>query len=204
LYSGDNLNPITEKLPVDPPSKKGKIRAVLVESFWRAVKEEGLQGCIARCADFYGPGKSQNDVLGQAVFAPLSKGQTANWTGGLDYKHAFTYTPDAGKATALLGNSPEAYGQAWHLPTAPNPYTGRELVEKIAAEFGVKAKMRGMNRSMATILGLFIPLLREVKEMMYQYEQDYIFSSDKFEAQFDMKPTPYDEGIQTIIKQDYS
>jgi len=32
-------------------------------------------------------------------------GKKANWQGSANYKHSFTYTPDAGKATALLGNT---------------------------------------------------------------------------------------------------
>jgi hypothetical protein len=32
-------------------------------------------------------------------------------------KHSFIYTPDAAKATAILGNTPDAYNQVWHLPT---------------------------------------------------------------------------------------
>ncbi len=58
----------------------------------------------------------------------------------LNFKHSFTYTPDAGKATALLGNSEKAYNQVWHLPTAKNPYTGREWIEAIAKEMGVKTE----------------------------------------------------------------
>jgi nucleoside-diphosphate-sugar epimerase len=54
------------------------------------------------------------------------------------------------------------------------------------------------------LLGLFIPVMSELKEMRYQYEQDYIFNSDKFEKRFGFKPTSYEAGIDTIIAADYS
>ncbi len=68
----------------------------------------------------------------------MVKGKKADWFGSLDHKHSFTYTPDAAKATALLGNTTDAYNQVWHLPTAQNPYTGREWINNIAKQLNVK------------------------------------------------------------------
>jgi hypothetical protein len=53
------------------------------------------------------------------------------------------------------------------------------------------------------MLGIFMPIMRELVEMMYQYEQDYVFNSDKFEKRFSIKPTPYADGIKEIVKTDY-
>ncbi|RLD52179.1 MAG: NAD-dependent dehydratase, partial [Bacteroidetes bacterium] len=53
------------------------------------------------------------------------------------------------------------------------------------------------------LLGLFNPIMREMPEMMYQYDRDYIFNSDKFTNQFAFEVTPYREGIREIIKSDY-
>ena len=52
-------------------------------------------------------------------------------------------------------------------------------------------------------MGLFIPVMRESYEMLYQFDQDYFFSSEKFEQRFGMHPTPYPEGIKAIVKEDY-
>jgi nucleoside-diphosphate-sugar epimerase len=88
---------------------------------------------------------------------------------------SFTYTPDAGRATALLGNTPDAYSQTWHLPTAPNPPTGKEWVELIAAEMDKKPSYRVATKTIVKIMGLFMPLMRESVEMLYQYDRDYVF-----------------------------
>ena len=46
-------------------------------------------------------------------------------------------------------------------------------------------------------LGLFIPILREIREMMYQYNHDYRFSSAKYERVFgDVVPMEYSEGVK--------
>lgn len=203
MYEPTNLDPITEDLPHKPGSKKGKVRAEIVSMIWAAVEKEGLQALIARAADFYGPGTKDVSIIREIVFNPLSKGKKANWLGSKKYKHSFTYTPDAGKATALLGNSPEAYGETWHLPTAKEPFTGEEWVNAIAKELGIAPKMQVASKPIVSIMGLFNPIMKEVKEMLYQYDRDYVFNSDKFENKFDLRPTPYVEGIKEIIRADY-
>jgi nucleoside-diphosphate-sugar epimerase len=194
---------MNEKTPINPPSKKGKIRAEIAEMILSKVKEGKLIALIARSADFYGPGIKNTSMLTETVFKPLSSGKKANWMASLNFKHSFTYTPDAGKATALLGNSEKAYNQVWHLPTAENPFTGQEWIDTIAKEMNVKPKTQTATKFIVKLLGLFIPLMREMPEMMYQYDRDYVFNSDKFTNHFDFKPTPYLDGIREIIKLDY-
>jgi len=121
----------------------------------------------------------------------------------VNFKHSFTYTPDAGKATALLGNTEDAYNKVWHLPTAANPFTGKEWIEAIAKEMGVKPKYQAAPKFLVRIIGLFVPIMREMVEMMYQYDRDYVFDSSKFEKRFDFIPTPYKDGISEIVLNDY-
>jgi nucleoside-diphosphate-sugar epimerase len=203
MYDGKNLNPITETTAINPPSKKGKIRTEIVQMIWDAVNQKGLSALIARCADYYGPSVKNTSMLTETVFKPLSEGKAANWLVSNKFKHSFTYTIDAGKATALLGNTPDAFGETWHLPTAKNPFTGKEWIEMIANELGVKPKYRTVSKTIVRILGLFIPIMSESYEMLYQYDKDYVFNSDKFENRFSFKPTPYEDGIKEIIRIDY-
>ena len=49
---------------------------------------------------------------------------------------------------------------------------------------------------MVGFLGIFMKIMKELKEMLYQYQEDYIFDSSKFEKAFNFKPTTYKEGIQ--------
>jgi hypothetical protein len=49
------------------------------------------------------------------------------------------------------------------------------------------------------MLGLFNPLMREMKEMLYQYDRDYEFDSSKFETVFNIKPTPAKKALKQII-----
>lgn len=203
MYEKGSLKRMTEDSQVVAPSKKGVVRAQIAEMIMKEVWTGTLTALIARSADFYGPGIRNNSILTETVFKPLSEGKKANWLGSVEFKHSFTYTPDAGKATALLGNTPDAFDQVWHLPTAADPFTGKEWIKNIAREMGTEPRYRAVPGWMVRIMGFFNPVMRESVEMMYQYERDYIFDSSKFEGRFPMKPTPYSQGIREIIEADY-
>jgi nucleoside-diphosphate-sugar epimerase len=204
MYDANHLNGMTEETPINPPSKKGKVRAEVVNIIMDAIINDGLTALIARCADYYGPGVERNGMIREMIFKNFAAGKKANWLSSLDYKHSVTYTPDAGKAVALLGNTEDAYNQVWHLPTAANPLTGGQWIETIAKAMNVKPKSQVATKLIVRIMGLFIPIMREMPEMLYQYDRDYVFDSSKFEKRFGVHPTSYSDGITEIIKVDYS
>lgn len=203
MYDPACMGHITEDCPVNPASKKGMIRKQIADLILQHVNEGKLTALIARSADFYGPGIKNSSMLTEMVFAPLSQGKKANWMASVNFKHSFTYTPDAGIATAMLGNTESAYNQVWHLPTAGHPMTGKQWIGTFAKEMGVQAKYQVLSRFMARLLGIFIPILKEMPEMMYQYDRDYVFVSEKFEKAFDFSPTSYAKGLEEILKKDY-
>jgi len=199
MYDKDHLDGMTEDTPTQPPSKKGEVRAQVAS----AIMQSKVPAIIARSADFYGPSIENTSLLTETVFKPLSQGKTANWMANDEVPHSFTYTPDAARSTALLGNTEHAYGQVWHLPTAADPPSGKAWVEAIASELGQKPKYRVVSKTMMRILGWFMPVMRESVEMMYQYNRPYVFDSSKFERAFGQAPTSYADGIREIVQADY-
>lgn len=200
MYDEHHLNGMTEETPVKPPSRKGKVRARVADMIMEETEEGDLRALIARSADFYGPNIKDTSMLTEMVVNPLGEGKKANWIGSATVKHSFTYTPDAGRATALLGNTDEAYNQVWHLPTAADPLTGEEWIKGVAREMGVNARYREVSKLMVRLMGFFIPVMGEIVEMYYQYDRDYVFDSRKFEQRFAFKPTPYREGIKNTVQ----
>jgi nucleoside-diphosphate-sugar epimerase len=190
---------MTEETPVRPASKKGEVRASIAEMLLNEVKKGNLRGLIARSADFYGY-NTNTSVAGMLVFENLQKGKKAQWLVNDQAKHSQTYIPDAGKATALLGNSPDAYNQVWHLPTDRNVLTGKEFIVKVAKEFGVDPRYSILSKWKLQMAGLFNVTIRESVEMLYQSASDYLFDSNKFERAFSFKTTSYDEGIRETVR----
>lgn len=198
LYDVNAIGHMTENSPVNPPSKKGEVRKAISEMLMSEVKAGNIQALIARAADFYGPDNDKSFLI-EVVYKNLKKGKRANWFIDLDKKHSFTYTPDAAHAVALLGNTPEAYNQVWHLPTDKDALTGRQMAELFMKEMNVNSKVSALSMWMIKLIGLFVPFMREMPEMMYQYDRDYIFDSSKFENKFGIKPTTYQQGVKEIV-----
>lgn len=184
---------------VNPVSKKGEVRAQIAQMIMNEVERGSLDAMIARAADFYGP----NTPLSFAtvtVFQNLKRGKKAQWFIDANKKHSMTYTPDAGKATAILGNTSSAYNQIWHLPTDKNALTGKEFIELTAKAFGVEPRYTVLKKWMIQVVGTFIPVVKESIEMLYQNEHDYLFDSTKFEKAFNFTPTSYQDGIAETVK----
>ena len=150
-----------EDTPVNPFSQKGKVRALLAQMIMGEVAQGNLTAMIVRSADFYGPGVG-NSVVMETVFKNLKKGKKAMWLVDASKVHSCTYVPDAAKATALLGNTPDAYNQVWHLPTDSQKLTGKEWVELFAKEMHVAPKYKTMGKGMIKVGGVFVPFLREL------------------------------------------
>lgn len=184
---------------IHPTSEKGEVRAKISRMIMKEVDKANIDAIIARAADFYGP-NTPLSFVNATVFDNFNKGKKAQWFMNANKKHSLTYTPDAGKATAILGNAKFAYNQVWHLPTDKNALTGKEFIEIAANEFGVKPDYIVLKKWMIKMAGLFIPVIKESIEMLYQYEQDYLFDSTKFEKAFKFTPTNYKAGIIETVK----
>jgi len=190
---------MTETTPFNPTSKKGEVRAKIEEYLLDEVKKGNIQAQIVRGADFYGP-KTPLSFVNVMLFDNYAKGKSGQWMISDKVKHSFTYTPDAGKAMALLGNTPSAYNQTWHAPTDKNVLTGKQFIELVAKEFGMSPKYMVLPKWMISMAGFFDKNIKEAVEMLYQSESDYLFDSSKFEKTFNSIPTSYAQGIAETAK----
>src|ERR1700730_6328735 len=187
--------PMTEETPFRPCTKKGEIRAQIATMLLNEMKAGNLTALIARSADFYGPGARTGNpnVL---VFDKLAKGAKASWLVNDSVKHSFTFTPDAARSLVLLADNESAWNQTWHVPTAPDPPTGKQFIELVAKEFGTKPKYRVLTRPKLWMAGWFDTTVRECYEMLNQYEFPYIFDATKFTKKFRFQSTFYAEGVR--------
>jgi nucleoside-diphosphate-sugar epimerase len=193
---GKVSGPMTEQTPFNPCSSKGEIRARIATTLINEFKAGTLTAMIARSADFYGPGAATS-VASVLVFDKLAKRATPSWLVDDSVPHSFTYTPDAGKSLALLAHSDSAWNQTWHVPTASNPPTGKDFIRMAARELGAEPRYRVLGRPMIKIAGFFNSDVREIYEMLYQNDSEYLFDSTKFSMAFGIQPTAYAEGIRT-------
>jgi nucleoside-diphosphate-sugar epimerase len=190
---------MTEETPFNPCSKKGEVRAAIASRLLQETKAGNLQALIARSADFYGPIGFKTSVPNLLVIQNLLKGKKAQWLGNADQPHSITYVPDAANALYLLANKPDAFAQTWHLPTASELITGRQFVHQAAAAMQKPDGVSVIPGWMLSLAGLFNRPMKELKEMNYQNEHPYLFSSEKFNKAFGFTPASYAEGIKETV-----
>ena len=197
---GDFVTHITEESPVSPTSKKGEIRAQVDLVLLESMNSGKIKAIIARAPDFYG-GNIDKSMLMTVIYKNLANGKKAQWLFNAKVKHSYIYAPDAGRATALLGNTPAAYNQIWNLPTDRKSLTAVQWISLFAKEMGKSDNFQLIPSWMVRILGIFIPFMNELYEMRYQFDREYFFDSTKFENYFKYKPTRYQDGVREIVHQ---
>ncbi|MFI5152578.1 MAG: NAD-dependent epimerase/dehydratase family protein [Chitinophagales bacterium] len=189
---------MTENTPYNPVSRKGDLRARIATQLMSEVRKENITAMIARSADFYGPHADKTSVPNLLVFANLAKNKKAQWLFNGSVRHSFTYTPDAAEALYLLAMDESSWNQVWHLPTAPNPLTGNEFINLAARALNKKSNFFVLRKWMIGLGGLFNKTIRELYEMSYQYQFEYLFDSSKFQKKFNYQTHSYPEGIAEV------
>jgi nucleoside-diphosphate-sugar epimerase len=187
---------MSETAPYHPCSKKGKVRAEINEMLLKEMKAGSLKALIATSADFYGPRTGKTSVASIMIFDKLKIGKSAQWFVNAKQPHSFTYVPDAANALYLMAMQENAFGQIWNLPTAKPALTGEGFISIAAKYMHAKDKVQVLPKWLVKLIGLFVPIMKELGEMLYQYEFAYEFDSSKFEKAFLFKPTSYEEGIR--------
>jgi nucleoside-diphosphate-sugar epimerase len=191
---------MTEETPFKPSSKKGQTRAKIANMLLDAMKKGEITASIARCADFYGPYADEKSMFYQTVFKNYTEGKKPQWLGDASMPHSMTYTIDCAKALVILANDPTSFNQTWHLPTHNPPRVPTDLVKMAAQEMGLPYKgVQAAPKFLVRLIGLFVPIMREMVEMVYQYERSYWFDSSKFENKYNYKPTSYETGLRDTV-----
>ncbi len=187
---------MSEDTPYNPCSKKGEVRAKIATTLQDAMRAGRIKAIIARSADFYGKGADVTFAM-PMIFDKYKESTSALWLLDKTQPHSMTYTPDAARALVTLGNINDAYNQVWHLPTDKNVLTGEEFMNKVAEAYKVEPKQSVISSWMLTIVGWFVPTIKETKELSYQFDSPYLFDSSKFEEKF-FKATTYEDAIKEI------
>ena len=198
MYGDTNGKPMTEDMPYNAHTRKGKVRGEISRAAFEAHKQGYVRVTAARGGNFFGPWGTDS-TMGARVLYPLLRGKPAKLIGRTDLPHTHTYVRDFGKALVILGEREEADGQAWHVPNDQPKMMQGELVRMFAEETGVEPRMSSMGKTMMAIGGIFIPEAKESVEMMYEFDKPFIIDSSKFERTFGMKATPMREAIKETV-----
>lgn len=190
--------PMTEATPWRPVSKKGELRARLNQQLLDAHQAGKVQVALGRGPDYFGPRATANTIYGEQVFPRALAGKAANVFGALDLAHTWIYVDDFARGLITLGESSQAMGQVWHLPCPP-ALTQRALLEIIYRLAGQPMKAQPMPGFLLAVLSWFMPIMRELREMEYQWRMAYDFRHQKFDDAFKLEVTPHETAIEKTI-----
>lgn len=138
--------------------------------------------------------------MGSRVTDAVKSQKPVNLIGSADVLHSWTAIDDVAITLQVLGQNPRAWGEAWHVPTAP-PLTQREVVQHMADAVGVgSVKLRVAPRSLMRVMGWFNPAVRELVEIFYQFEQPFVMESTTAQQTFGLTPTPIEESIYRSMR----
>ncbi len=199
MYGEVNGSSMTEDMPHNAHTRKGKTRSEMSKAAFEAHKAGKLKVTAARGSDFFGLWGLPTAAMGERTFYPMIAGKAASLVGNIDIPHTHTFIPDFGKALVILGERSEADGHAWHVPNDNPRVTQREMAKMIADELGLPLKVSAMGKAMMWMGGLFIPEAKESVEMMYEFEKPFIVDSSRFEEIFGMKATPMKDAIKETV-----
>jgi nucleoside-diphosphate-sugar epimerase len=197
MYAPMQGQPLTEDLPYTATTRKGAVRAQMADDLMKAHETGKVRATAGRASDYFGP-RGLLSAMGERVFYPALAGKKAQVMGDPDQLHTYSYLPDIATGLAILGEHDEADGEVWHLPNAP-AVTTRQFIEQVYTAAGTEPGIQAMPRWMVSAVGLFNGNVRELKEMLYEFDEPFVVDDGKFEAAFGDHATPLPEAIGVTV-----
>jgi nucleoside-diphosphate-sugar epimerase len=193
----DASHPMTESTPLAATGKKGKVRAQMWQDALAAHEAGRVRATEIRASDYVGPGA--NAVLGERVVPRLLRGRPVSLIGRTDRLHTWSFTEDVITMAVLAGANPRAWGRAWHVPSN-EPRTQRQAVEDLARAAGVKpVPVRTLPPALLHGIGVVSPLMRELRETEYQFNEDFVMDSTAATQTFGLTATPWDRVLADVL-----
>ena len=194
---------LTENTAFDPVGRKGRVRRQMAEMVLKEIQSGALEAVICRAPEFYGPAKTQS-ITNTLIFNNIKEGKTLKIPLSDMKKRSLIWTPDASRATALIGNTPDAFGQTWHLPVDKSHPTYHEFIRTASGIYGKDLKYSVVPKFVFSIGALFNKKMKELLELLPRYEHNNIFDDSKFRKRFpEFKITSYKQGIEQIKKEQF-
>ncbi len=181
---------------VAPRSRKGTLRAEAAECMLDPAMRAGRRVSIGRSADFFGPGATQS-LFGERFFRRVVAGQAGESFGDPDQPHTYAYVPDVAAGLVALGTSASAEG-VYLLPVQPAETT-RAVMQRFYEVLGRDLGVARVPTWALRVMGLFDPGVRELVEMIYQWQQPYVVDDSRMRAEFGLAPTPWSEAVATTV-----
>lgn len=200
LYGfAQGASPMRATEPLDPPTRKGAVRANMWDQALLAHSAGRVRVTEARASDYVGPDLGAGSHLGDRVVPRALAGKNVSFVGAADVAHSWTYINDVCDLLAVLGTDERSLGRAWHVPTEP-PRSVQQMVDRLCELAGTTpVKVRRVPPSALRVLGVVLPVVREIREVLYQFEQPFEIDAADTTAEFGLRATALDDQLRATI-----
>ena len=128
-------------------------------------------------------------LAGKRVWLPIQ----------LDIVHTYHYISDVAAGLVTLGCGDDGvYGRPWMLPCAPATST-RDVVSRLASVLGSPVTLGTVPRWVVKLMGTAVPLIREVGEMLYQWQEPFVINDRRFRQRFRQNPEDADTAAAATV-----
>ncbi len=184
--------PVTERTPMAPHTRKGRVRAELWRQAKHAHDEGRLRVTEVRAGQYVGPGAVSAFTL---LVAPrVREGELALVHGNPDAAHSFSYTEDIAAALVAVSGDERAWGRAWHAPVITT--TLRQAATDFAAlHQAPEPRLEPLTERDVALLSFTDPIWREFAEMSYMSERPFIVDDSDIRDTFGLKPSTLREAL---------
>jgi nucleoside-diphosphate-sugar epimerase len=198
VYGNAKYNPVDEKHPHAAHTKKGQIRMEMEEMMALANQHHGLEYTIVRMPDFYGPFVVNG--FSEELYINAIKGKGLRWVGDLSTEIELIFIEDGGEAMVLAALDEKSNGEVFNIPGIETT-TAQKYLSEIAKTAGTNSKISTLNSNfLFKIIGLFIPVVKELVEMLYLKREKLILDGKKFTKTIGPLPvTDYNNGIKKTL-----
>ncbi len=192
-------SPMRATDPLDPPTANGAIRVRMWREALAAHEAGRVRVTEVRASDYVGPDLGDTSHLADRFVPPILAGKTTRVIGDPDAPHSWTYMGDVCRTLATVGTDDRADGRAWHVPTLPAA-SAREMADAFARAAGVPpVRVTRIPRAMLRVAGIFVPMLRALLTMTYQFDEPFVIDATDTTETFGIEPTPLDEQLRATL-----
>lgn len=191
--------PMTASTPLGATGKKGGIRRRMWLDALAAHEAGRVRVAEVRASDYVGPESGAQSHLGDRVIPRLLAGRRVRVLGSADVAHTWTYVPDVARTLVAVGAELSAGGRAWMVPSNP-PMTQRQALASIGERAGVDApKVSTLSKRLIRVTGTASPIIRELGEVLPQFERPFVVDASETVERFGIEPTPWIDVVDSVL-----
>ena len=172
---------LTEQTPQNAKGTLGRAR-IKMEQTYKEATAVGVKTLILRAGDFF-----EREVTGNwfdSQITPKIADGKITYPGTMTSTHCWAYLPDLGRATALCCDKLDRFDDFDTLGFPGYALSGREFVELLERASGKSLKVAGVPWPIIRLLSAFIPDLRGVMEVAYQWRTPHEIDGKRFRSLF--------------------